>query len=519
MREGDYRVYRNTCPRKCYSSCSILSYVKKGKLKKVMGDPNHGYSLGRLCAQGYALPQSVYHPDRLRYPMLQEPRGSGCWSRISWDEALNIIAGKILALNSSFNNNLGLGFYKGAGNMGLLQKVAEGFFETLGARTLSDETGGNVRPDLSQLEMPEPECMARAKHVVLWGVNPAVNGVQQIFFINRARDFRGKMVVIDPVFTPTAAQGDVYLQIMPGTDGLLAMAVAKLLVEKGKVNEDFLLQNTEGWSEYKHYLMDQVSLDRVARETGVGMEAIKKLARCYSNQRVATWIGGSLLGEASGDVNTVQAIEALAVLSGQVGSLGGGVYYGWHNQRQFSPQELLELKDPPLRLLWFTGADSLKGNSQSPLWQKLSQQLDLIVTTDLFLTETATCSDIVLPAASVFEEYDLYFSDWHQWVSINEKALPDYYEAKSDLEIVRMLTSKLNEISPGFSGFPHELSPVDWLRKKLTPEIKSSLGISHWRDLVKSPRKPGHRSRCKQGGFSSIIPPFYRFDIGGNRAN
>ncbi|NMA13748.1 MAG: molybdopterin-dependent oxidoreductase, partial [Clostridia bacterium] len=282
MEKGDHQIFRNTCPGNCYSACSILSHVKKGKLLKVEGDPNHGYTLGRLCAQGYALTRKDYHRDRLPFPMLQSPRGSGRWSRISWDEALSIIAEKILSLNRSFNNNQSLGLIRGAGNKGFMQKIAEDFFESLGARILSERTGSDARLGTGRLEMPEPENMAKAKHIVIWGVNPAVNGVHQMFFINRARDFSAKLIVIDPVFTPTAAQGDIYIQVKPGTDRLLAMAVAKLLVEEGNIDEDFLLQNTEGWPEYKHYVTEQVSLEEAGRLTGVGTKAIRELARYYS---------------------------------------------------------------------------------------------------------------------------------------------------------------------------------------------------------------------------------------------
>ena len=96
---------------------------------------------------------------------------------------------------------------------------------------------------------------------------------------------------------------------------------------------------------------------------------------------------------------------------------------------------------------------------------------------------------MVLPAASFFEGEDLNFSYWHNWVSFNEQVIKPLYESKSDLEIIRLLAAKLNELKPGFSSFPHELSGLDWIEKELTQEVKKLLGIKHWRELLKRPRK------------------------------
>src|SRR5690606_25044867 len=123
-------IFRNVCPRNCYGTCSMLSYVENGILTKVTGDPKHGYSKGHLCAKGYAYTQYVYNPYRLKYPVLQSPRGSGNWKRISWDEAYNIIARKILELHDRYGSNLALGYNKFSGNLGILHYATEGMFNS-----------------------------------------------------------------------------------------------------------------------------------------------------------------------------------------------------------------------------------------------------------------------------------------------------------------------------------------------------------------------------------------------------
>ena len=107
-----YQVFHNACPRNCYDTCGMLSYVKDGVLKFVEGDPASTFTRGGLCVKGYAYPRSVYSPDRIKYPMKQEGRGSGNWVRISWDEALDTIAKKILELKEQDGSLLGLGMTK-----------------------------------------------------------------------------------------------------------------------------------------------------------------------------------------------------------------------------------------------------------------------------------------------------------------------------------------------------------------------------------------------------------------------
>jgi anaerobic selenocysteine-containing dehydrogenase len=105
------------------------------------------------------------------------------------------------------------------------------------------------------------------------------------------------------------------------------------------------------------------------------------------------------------------------------------------------------------------------------------------------MTKTTEKSDIVLPAATHFEEEDLNVGYWHYWLSINQKAIPSYYEAKSDLQIARELTTKLNELSPCFSNFPASKEPIDWIKEELTPEIMDLYSFSSYEDILERPYK------------------------------
>ncbi|NLC38825.1 MAG: molybdopterin-dependent oxidoreductase, partial [Clostridia bacterium] len=488
---------------------------KQGKLVKVEGDPAHGYSRGRLCAKGYAYPQYVYSPERLRYPLLQYPRGSGSWERISWEKALDLIACKLLELHDRYGTNLAAAFNKFSGNLGLLHYAVEGFFNSLGAHTrpvgnLCQAAGWDGQScDFGEAVSPDPELMAQAAGIVIWGANPAATSLHQWHFINQARKKGAKLIVIDPVFTPTAAQADSYIQINPGTDGMLALAVAKLLIKERKYDRKFVAKKVKGWGAFRTYLEEKFSLEEAGSITGVPMGVMLELARLYTQSKpCASWIGFGLQRHGNGGQN-VRAIDALAALSGNLGRPGGGVYYQHlktcfpsslenyakdiSKPRQVNlldfPRQALALQDPPVRFLWVACRNPLSQDPEPQLWSKLLGQMELTVTVDLFMTETARLSDLVLPAASFFEDYDLHHSYWHHWVALNEKAIGPYFEAKSDLEIMSRLAERLNRLSPEFTTFPVKLSSLDWVAAELNEKVRRLLGVEKWQDFLSGPRK------------------------------
>lgn len=515
----EVKVFHNVCPRNCYETCGLLSHVQNNQLIKVEGDPHHGYTQGRLCAKGYAYTEYVYSPQRLRYPLRQFPRGSGNWQRLSWEEALEIIAGKILELDHRYGSSLACTYNKYSGNLGLLHYATEGMFRGFGSHTKlygdSCLAAGSdaVAYNRGRIAIPDPEDMVDSKAIVLWGVNPARTAIHQWNFINQARDKGAKLLVIDPLYTPSAAQADIYLQITPGTDGLLAMAVTKILLEEGHLNPEYVDEHFLGWESLRSYLQEKVTLEHASEVTGVPQEGIRELAALYMEKPCATWVGFGLQRYSNGGQN-IRCIDALVALSGNHQLKGGGLYYNNLVEGLFKlnlmnyprpknqnttiertldindfAKEALALTDPPLKFLWIASRNPLSQDQDLKSWHKLLEQLELVVTVDLFMNETTAQSDIVLPAASPFEEYDLHRSYWHQWVAINQKAIPPFYEARSDLEIARSLTEVLNKLHPNFSSFPYQLTALDWIAAELTPEILEKLGITEWEELLQGPRK------------------------------
>lgn len=521
------RIYRHVCPRNCYGACGMLSYVKGGRLVRVSGDPGHGFGHGKLCAKGYNYVQSVYSPDRLRYPLRQKPRGSGQWERISWDEALEEIAVKILDIREHYGSTLPIFLSKSSGNLGVLHQAVDGFFNGIGYVTLTSGSlcwaaGRDARAfDFGACGNPDPEDMVLSRSLFLWGANPAWTAVAQMSWIDRARENGARLVVVDPVRTATASLADVHVAIRPGTDGALALGMARHLLKENLWDRLFLSEHAQGWEEFASYLNERIDPAWVARVTGVEPRQVAQLAEMYASARpAAVWTGLGLQRYGNGG-QTVRAINALAAVTGNLGRPGGGVYFAslqnyrftYHVQNVLPPPgsagaampgggqghrhvpvtqlgpALAALGDPPVKMAWVACSNPFSQNPGQAALGKAFEGLDLVVQVDQFLNRTSRFADLVLPATTFFEEWDAVASYWHRWVGINEPAIPPYYESRSDLVIAMDLSRVMNSLAPGSSRFPTEGSPLDHLRQEFDDPFLDRLGIRDVLELRNGPRK------------------------------
>ena len=512
-----YTITRHVCPRNCYDACGMLAYTSNGILKHVAGDPKHGYTNGKLCAKGYAYVNRVYSEDRLKYPMYQSKRGLGNWQVITWEKAIDIIAEKMLELNSRYGSNLSLALNKYSGNFGLLHLAAEGLFNSLGPTTQAlgspcwsaglDAT----YYDFGRYTTSDPNQLAKAKLIILWGVNPAWTAVHSIPYIFQAQAAGAKVVVIDPIYTTTAKKADLYLQLTPGSDGALALALGKLIVSDKLQDEYFLRNHTSGWQQYLDYL-NALDLDELVSYCGQSLATIQELASLIGKgSPVFNWIGFGMQRHVNGGQN-IRAINALAALTGNIGRAGGGVHYAQQDTWSFNfdilcrsnsfPEKenrlvdinnfasvLSSFTDPPVKMLWVSCRNPLTQDPQSQLMLELINKLELVVTVDQFLTPTAQKSNLVLPTTTHFEELDVVSSYWHHWIGINQQAIKPYWEAKSDLEICQLISQRLNQLCPQSCSFPSQGTAADFLDKEFSPSLYEALKISHWTELIEGPRR------------------------------
>lgn len=520
VKEGPYQVFRNACPRNCYDTCSIKTYVSDGRIQFIEGSPESSFTDGGLCVKGYSYIDRVYSKDRVIYPMRRIKRRSDKFERISWDEALSIIAHKIHEINEKDGSLHGLCLATGSGNHGVTNNSPEGMMSSLGYTTWTVGTpcwpaGIDAQTyDMGEMWCNDPEDLVNSRYIILWGVNPAWCSVHTMKFIYAAREKGAKVVVIDPVFTQTAAKADHYIQIKPGTDGLLALAMARYLIDKALIDASFLNEHTLGFERFKSYLKTHIRLSDAEKLCGIPKHVIQHLANSYATTSPATiWVGYGMQRHTNGGAN-VRAIDALGALTGNIGKQGGGVRYGHKTNRIFNyfaadmpapanagpgfdrtintnklAQEILSATDPPIRMLWNTCRNPLSQDFNRPLLEKAFETLELIVCVDQFMTMTARQADIVLPVTTLFEEDSINVAYWHYWLSINEKAIEPIGECRSNTQIAIDLSKKMNDLFPGSCTFPTTLSADGWIEKEFNEKVYAMYGITSWKALKSGPIK------------------------------
>lgn len=540
------KLTRHVCPRNCYSSCGLLGITSHGKLQKIAGDPAHGYTKGKLCPKGFNYLNLVYHPERLKYPMKRQSYRSKKWIRISWDEAIDMIAHKILELNNRYGSNQSLALNKYSGNFGVLHSAVEGFFNSLGktSRAIGSpcwSAGLDAHYyDFGNYQTSDLADMEHAKLVILWGVNAAWTSIHSLQYINRAKENGAIIMTIDPIFTETAKKSHYFIQVNPGSDGALALAVAKVIIQNGWEDREFINEHTKGWKQFKQYVQN-TNLEYLSQECGQSIEAIEKLAKLFTmHSPVFIWTGFGLQRHANGGQN-IRAINALAALTGNIGKRGSGSHFAQQTTNKFSyhilnyfppgitkennirpidinhfASEALSLTDPPIKFLWVSCRNLLSQTAERNELIKVLQSLEFIVTVDLFFTRTADYANLVLPTTTFFEEWDIVSSYWHHWIGINQPAIPPYYESKSELEIAQLLSKRLNELQTGSCFFPTEGSATDFIEKEFNEELYDLLQISHWKELLESPKK----ANISQTAWEKLnfTTPSYKFEFFSERA-
>ncbi|WP_275214726.1 molybdopterin-dependent oxidoreductase [Citrobacter freundii] len=534
-----YKIYRNACPRNCYDTCSLKTWVKDDVITFVEGAPESTFTHGTPCVKGLSYPRRVYSPDRIKYPMVQDVRGSGNWRRISWDEAMQRIATKMLEIKKKDGSMLGLAMTKYSGKFGVLNYAVEGMMSSLGYTTRFAGTpcwpaGIDAQNyDMGDMWCNDPEDFVKAKYIIIWGANPAWCSMHTMKYIYQAREKGAKVVVIDPLLTQTAAKADLYLRVRPGSDGALALGMARHLVDKGLVDQDFVNNYSHGYPEFEAYLRNSVTVEWASEICGLSADVIRQLAEEFTAVNPATvWIGYGMQRHVNGGAN-VRAIDAFVAMTGNIGIEGGGARYGhlhtWgfnYNAMlqkppvgsigmpgaagttsefgsagevaQYSDRSLninqtakgiLEANEPPVRMLWVACKNPFAQDFDRSKMEKAFEKLEMVVCADQFFNETVQHADIVLPVTTAFEEWNVDASYWHYWHSINQPAIKPMYEAKCDLEIAVLLSRTINKLEPGSCTFPQEFNHKRWLDQEFNDGMAKMFGISSWDDLLDGPKK------------------------------
>ncbi|MDP2268013.1 MAG: molybdopterin-dependent oxidoreductase, partial [Deltaproteobacteria bacterium] len=433
---------RSHC-RMCHGGCGVIVYVKDGRVAKIAGDPDCPINHGTLCSKGIASTQLVYHPDRLTYPVRRlGPKGSGRWERISWDEALDTIAEKMLHFKAEFGaESVVLGYGTGRENEAAIYRFANYFGSPnvltaghfcYGPRIATGiiTCGSNPIADYEN----NPRC------IMVWGSNIVISNPDcykgEPF--SQALNAGARLIVVDPRLTRAAARADFWLQLRPGTDTALALGMANVIVQEGLYDRDFIAHYVHGWEPFVERV-GQYPLELVEKITGVPQEKIAGAARLYATTKPGVIQWGVAIEQQITCADNNRALLALMGITGNIDVAGGQVLFKTpriRNAAEFGAHKALaaeqaakrlggnrfrlagnfgiinpkcvwdaivDEKPYPVKLLFFISANPLMTRANAREVRKALEKVEFMAVADFFLTPTAELADIVLPAATWLE--------------------------------------------------------------------------------------------------------------------
>jgi anaerobic selenocysteine-containing dehydrogenase len=277
---------RVVCAHDCPDMCSLLVEVEDGRVRRMRGDPEQPFTAGFACAKVNRDAELVHSPERIRTPLRRiGAKGEGRFAPITWDEALDEIAGRWRQIIAESGPLALLGYaysaHQGQTNRGLVL----GLFHALGASRLIAGTVCDTcceeawNATIGPIGGADPEAVAESDLIVAWGADLVATNVHFWAKAEAAQKQRGvKIIVIDPRKSRTARLADRHLQIAIGTDAALALGIMHILVRDGLVDRDYVAAHTVGFDRLEAEVLPRFSPDRVAEITGLAVAEIEEFA-------------------------------------------------------------------------------------------------------------------------------------------------------------------------------------------------------------------------------------------------
>jgi anaerobic selenocysteine-containing dehydrogenase len=450
----------------------MLVTVQDGRASELRGDPGHAFTNGFLCGKVARYLERVYHPERLQYPLRRVgPKGTRSFTRITWDEALDTITAKFRALSRSAEGPQTILPYSYAGTMGKLQgsSLDRRFFHRLGASLLDRTicaTAGAAGCDytLGTRAALDPATVVRSRYIINWGSNTSVTNTHLWALMHQARKAGARIITIDPFQSKTAARSDWWLPIRPGTDAALALALMHVLFRDGLQDDDYLERYCLGTEQLHERVLRDYSPETVSPICGLPATDIERLAHEYGSIRPSLVRLNYGLQRHAGGGMAVRTITCLPAVVGAWRDAGGGallstsMLYPFAIANRLERPDLIppgtrtinmvqlaealhgELPGPPVRALFvYNSNPAAVCPDQGRVLQGLRREDLFTVVHDQFQTDTADYADIVLPATTQLEHFDIHGSYGHLYVQVNQPAIAPLAEAKCNTDVFRLL--------------------------------------------------------------------------------
>jgi len=489
MSSKNRRFVIGACPLDCPDACSWVVTLENGVPVILRGNPDHPFSQGTLCVKVNPYIKYSQHPDRLLYPQRRiGPKGAGDFARISWDEAISEIAARIQDTIAVYGAEA-IWPYAGSGTMGFVQGAngaGQRLFNVLGtsihAHNICSVAGHmGMSYTTGNAAGMDPEDLAHAGVIILWGTNTLVSNRHLWPFIKKGKDRGAALVVIDPVKTKTAQRADIHIAPRPGTDGALALGLMQALVEAGGTDNVYLQARTLGWEEFRSRILPGYTADVTAQLCGVTASEIINLAALMTTNGPTGLRLLMGMQKHAGGGQAARIISCIPAVTGDYQRHGGGICYSTMDAYQWDRDalcdthlrkkkartipmtrlgsSLLELDDPPVQTLIMWAANPVVSNPNTNLVRKGLSRPDLFtVLIENFPTDTADYADILLPGTMQLEHADLHDSFSHLYINWNEPVTAPPGECLPHTEIFRRLAKELDLTEPSLYDSDDEIA-------------------------------------------------------------
>jgi anaerobic selenocysteine-containing dehydrogenase len=449
------------CTMDCPDACSLVVDQRSDRRIVLRGNPDSPFTAGFTCPKIKGHIKRLQHAERIQHPLL---RVKGTWQRVTWDTALDLCAEKVQALRSEPKSILHI---KSEGAKGVLKAATALFFSILGSSrtkgSLCDAAGFMAYIyDFGSRKNNDINDLINAARIVNWGKDFSRSSIHTAAIIRKACRGGTRMLTISPGGDGNDTFSNERIRIRPGTDRFLAAAVIKLLVGDRRISPA-ILKHTKGPQKF----LDMISgckLEVLTRACEVRPADVEKLWHWYRQQKpLATVVGTGLQRYRYGGENT-RFINALALLSGNIGIAGGGSYFHLHSYRNVNltwtadPQrksrrsfaisaigkEILAAHDPPIKMIWVNGINVVNQAPDSQRIARAFESVEFKVVVDAFMNDTAQRADLILPSTLMLEQEDIIGSYLHEYVQHVRPVLEPPAEARDDMWILSEIGRRLD---------------------------------------------------------------------------
>ena len=479
----------SVCPLDCPDTCSLTVTVEDEKIVSIRGSRANPYTAGVLCAKvPEAYPGFVHGGGRIKTPLRRTgAKGEGRFERITWSQALDIVHERFTAVIAAHGPQAILPLnYAGPHGMLAGGSMDLRFFHRLGASLLDRRPlCGGIRTEawvgtFGPTPGVRPEQAEHSKLIVAWGSNVTWSNLHVVPIINRARRAGAKLVVVDTRRTKIAEQADLHIALRPGTDVILAWAMAADLERRGGLDRAFIERHVAGFEDYMA-LARRYTLADAARICGVDERLVSQFAEWYRTISPAVITVGNGLERNRNGGSGIRAVFALPALAGKFGVPGGGLINGAGfafpktparlGRPDFVPAgtRLINIIDvgrhlndasmsPPIKALFIYNHNPVVVHpEQNVLRRGLGREDLFVVGSDVVMTDSLAYADVVLPASSHFEHADLFAAYGTHWLQRADRVIPPQGEALPNTEIFRRLAARFGFDDPAFRASDAEL--------------------------------------------------------------